>query len=77
MMIYDLEYLQVICEESRIEGGFSSVVGAVASAGAIGTNQSFIFNSANTSNSIIESSSPFFTPFAVSISSSIATAFAF
>jgi hypothetical protein len=60
MIISDLEYLEVVCEENQIEGGIASVAGAAASASAIGTNQASIFATTTTSTSISQIFFPFF-----------------
>jgi hypothetical protein len=77
MIISDLEYLEVVREENKVEGGIASVAGAAASASASGTNQASIFATTTTSTSISQSlfSFPFFpVNIAYSFSSAISRA---
>ncbi len=58
MIISDLEHLEVVHEENRVEGGVASVAGAAASSSAIGTNSASIFNITSTLTSITQSLLP-------------------
>ncbi|MDP8966548.1 MAG: hypothetical protein M3O33_21680 [Cyanobacteriota bacterium] len=60
MIISDLEYLEVVCEENQIEGGIASVAGAAASASAIGTNTASFSVGTTTLTSLSQSFFPFF-----------------
>jgi hypothetical protein len=60
MIISDLEYLEVVREETQVEGGIASVAGAAASASASGTNRASIFATTTTSTSISQLLFPFF-----------------
>ncbi|HEY9797113.1 MAG TPA: hypothetical protein V6D30_15835 [Leptolyngbyaceae cyanobacterium] len=63
MIISDLEYLEVVGEENRVEGGVASVSGAVASASASGTNQASFSVSTTSFTSLTEITFPFPFPF--------------
>jgi hypothetical protein len=68
MLISDLEYLEVVCEENRVEGGLASVAGAVASASASGTNQASFSISSTTFTSLSQLFFPFSRNFAIAFS---------
>jgi hypothetical protein len=77
MIISDLEHLEVVREENRVEGGLASVAGAAASASASGTNQASFSVSTSSFTSLTEISFPFFRrnfPYAFSSASSRAFA---
>ena len=59
MIIYDLDYLEVVCKENQVEGGLASVAGAVASASATGTNRASISVNTSTLTSINQTFFPF------------------
>jgi hypothetical protein len=59
MIISDLEHLEVVREENRVEGGLASVAGAAASASASGTNQASFSVSTTSFTSLTQISFPF------------------
>ena len=74
MIISDLEYLEVVGEEIRVEGGVASVATAAASSSATGDNSAFSFSSANTFTQFIDSLLPFFPKIVISGSSATSEA---